>query len=96
MRDAVQKIRRAVQWIDNPAVPRVRSCFRTALLEQHCIAWARPLQLGLERALGLQIGSRDEFARALDRDLELLDLAKVANEAARCLQRGVSHDIEDR
>ena len=61
---------------------------RAAFLDQQAVAGPRPLQLGLQRALGLEIGGRDEIARPLDRDLELLDLAEIADQAARRLERG--------
>src|SRR5690242_14140719 len=95
MRNAVQKIRRAVQRIDNPAVPRVRPRFGSALLDQQGVAGACPPQLRLKNALGLQISGRDEFAGSLDGDLKLLDFAEIADETARRLERGVSHDIDD-
>ena len=47
-------------------------------------------------ALGAQIGGRDEIARALDRDLQLLDFAEIAVEGAGRLERGIRHDIDDR
>src|SRR5215813_8115418 len=96
MRDAVQEIRCAVERIDDPAVAWVAARDLAAFLEQEAIAGARALQLVFQGALGLQIRGRDELAGPLYRDLKLLDLAEVAHQAARRLQRGVRHDIDDR
>ena len=95
MRNAVEEIRGAVERVDDPAVARVAARHRTALLEQKPVAGADAGQFGLERALGLEVRGRDEFAGPLDRDLQLLDLAKIAQQPARRLERGIGHDIED-
>ena len=81
MRQAVQEIRRAVERIDDPAVAPVAAWRLAALLHEEAEAGPRALQLGLERALGLEVGVGDEIARALHRDLKLLDLAEIAEQA---------------
>ena len=96
MRDAVQEIGRAVERIDDPAMMRVAALGGAAFLEQQAIAGAGPRQFVLQRALGSEVGGRDEFARPLDRDLQLLDLAEIADQAARRFQSGVRHHIDHR
>jgi hypothetical protein len=54
MRDAVQKIRRAVEWVDDPAMPRIRPRRLAALLEEQPIARARPRQLCPQGATALR------------------------------------------
>ena len=52
------------------------------------------LQLRVERLLGAAVGGGDEIGRALERDLQLLDLAEIALERARGLARGGDHHVE--
>ena len=85
MRDAVQEIGGAVERVDDPAVALVAALAGAAFLEQHAVAGPGAAELGLERALGLEVGGRDEIARPLDRDLQLLDLAEIADQPARRL-----------
>ena len=96
MRDPVQEIGGAVERVDDPAVVWIGSFGRALFLEQQTIAGAGAQQLGLQCALGAQIGGRDEIARALDRDLQLLDFAEIAVEGAGRLERGVGHDVDNR
>ena len=92
----MQEVRRAVERIDDPAVMRVAARALAAFLEQQPIAGAGTRQLVLQGALGLQIGGRDEFARTLDRDLQLLDFAEIADEAAGRLEGGAGHHVDYR
>src|SRR5216683_3989523 len=96
MRDPMQEIGGAVERVDDPAVMWIGSRGRAAFLKQETVAGTGAQQFGLQRALGAQIGGRDEIARALDRDLELLNLAEIAVEGARRLERGVGHDVDNR
>ena len=80
---AVQEVGRAVERVDDPAVVRRRrapsaplSSSRKAVVGPG--AGSAPARI----LLGAAVGGGDEVARALDRDLELLDLAEVAHEVA--------------
>src|SRR5579883_2303047 len=73
------------------AVQEVRGA---ALLHQKPVAGACPRELGAQHLLGLQIGLRHEVAGSLHRDLQLLDLAEVADHAARCLEGGGGHHVD--
>jgi hypothetical protein len=93
MRDPVQEIGGAVERVDDPAMVRIAAFGRAAFLQENAVARAGPHQFGLQRALCVQIGGRDKVARALDRDLQLLDFAEIALQGARCLERGAGHDV---
>ena len=64
-----------------------------ALLHEETVAGAGAGELGKENLLGTMIGGADEIGRTLERDLELLDLAEIAREAAAGLAGGGHHDI---
>jgi hypothetical protein len=53
------------------------------------------VEVGVEHFLGALVGERDEIGRALQRHLEMLDLAEVALEAAAGAARGLDHDVDD-
>ena len=57
---------------------------------------ARPAQLFIEDGFGAVVGGRDEIRRALDADLQMLDLAEVAREAAARFPGGIDHDRHQR
>src|ERR1051326_3233634 len=65
MRDAVQKIGRAIEGIDDPTVARVAARDLAPSFEQEAVAGASAVQLVPQRALGFQVGGRYEFARPL-------------------------------
>ena len=94
LRDAVQEIRGAVERIDDPAVGLVGAFARAAFLAEKAVAGPRLGQFLQERLLGAAVGGGDEIGRALERDLQILDLAEVALERARGLARGGDHDVE--
>ena len=64
-----------------------------AFLAEEAVAGPRLGELGAERFLGAVVGGGDEIARALQRDLQVLDLAEVALErcARPCARRRSSH-----
>jgi hypothetical protein len=95
MRNAVQKIQRAVERIDDPAVRLVAAFARTAFLAEKAIAWARKLELFAQDFLGPPIRGGDEIGRALQRGLQVLDFAEIALERAARLTRGLDHHIEE-
>ena len=90
MRDAVEEIGGAVERVDDPAMVRVGALGLAAFLEQQPVARPGALQLGLQRALGAQIGGRDKIAGPLDRDLQLLDLAEIALEPRAALSAALA------
>ena len=91
----MQEIGGAVERIDDPGVGRVGAVVAAAFLAEEAVAGPRLGQLGAQRLLGLAVGGGDEIARALERHLEVLDLAEVALERARGLARGGDHHIDE-
>ena len=56
-----------------------------ALLGQEPVGGTRPGELGDQRLVGAVVGGRDEVARPLQRNLQVLDLAEVTGESATTL-----------
>ena len=73
---------------------RVGALAAAAFLAEEAVARPRLGQLGVEDFLGALVGGGDEVRRAFQRDLQLLDLAEVALEAARGLAGRGGHDVE--
>lgn len=89
MRQAVQEVGGAVQRVDDPAAGRILARLFAGFLADPAIVRPCGAQFFLDDALGLAVGAADEVARALDRDLKVLDLAEVLDEAAARLARGL-------
>src|SRR6266849_578836 len=96
LRNAVQEIGGAVERVDDPAMGLVGTLGSSALLAEKAVAGARLGELRAQNFLGAPIRRRDEISRPLQRDLQPLDLAEVALEAARRIVRGPDHDVEKR
>src|SRR5262249_50098012 len=95
MRNAVEGIGCAVERVDQPAVMRGAARLRSGLFEEEAVTRAGFGELGTKDLLGFEVGGGDELARSLDRDLQLLDLAEVADEATRRLERRAGHDVDE-
>src|SRR5215467_6668706 len=93
--NSVQKIQRAVERIDDPAVSLVAAFARAAFLAQKTVAGTRMLELVAQDFLGAPVGSGDEIGRPLERRLQMLDLAEIALERAARLARGLDHHVEE-
>ena len=93
MRNAVQEIGGAVERIDDEAVGAVGALDLAALLHQEAVAGPGAGQLVEHDLLGAVVGGGDEIGGALDRDLQLLDLAEIAREAAARFARGADHHV---
>src|SRR3546814_7373657 len=92
--DAVQEVGRAVERIDDPARAGLRAGRLAALLHQEAETRPRPRQLVANDPLGAGVRHADEVRRPLLGDLEALDLAEIADQAARRLLCGAYHDID--
>src|SRR5260370_1402028 len=77
VRYAVQKVRGAVERVDDPAVAAVALAL-AALFAEEAVFRPRACEFGAQRALGLDVGVADEIAGAFLGDLQLLDLAEGA------------------
>ena len=95
MRDAVQEIGGAVERIDDPAVGLVGAGVRAAFLAEKAVIRPRLGEFLAHDLFGAAVGGGDEIARALQRDLQVLDLAEIALEAAAGAVRRLDHDVED-
>ena len=89
----MQKIGGAVERVDDEAMGAVGAFDLAALLEQETVAGPRANELVVQDLLGASVGGGDEIGRAFQRDLELLDLAEVAREAAAGLAGGAEHHV---
>ncbi len=95
LRNAVQEIGGAVERIDDPGMALVGALARAAFLADEAVAGSRFREVGVEHLLGALVGERDEIGRALQRDLQMLDLAEVALQAAAGAARGLDHDVDE-
>ena len=94
--NAVQEVGGAVERIDDEAVGAIGAFDLAALLEEKAVARSRAGKLGMQDFLGAMVGGGDEIGRTFQRDLELLDLAEIAREAAGRLAGGGEHHIHQR
>ena len=95
MRDPVQEVHGAVERVDDPGVGRVGAGAPAAFLAQEAVARAGAIELLVQDVLGAMVGRADEVRRALERHLQMLDLAEIAPERARGFLRGLDHDVEE-
>src|SRR5499426_4543947 len=93
--NSVQKVQRAVERIDDPAVSLIAAFARAAFLAQKTVAGTRMLELVAQDFLGAPVGSGDEIGWPLERRLQMLDLAEIALERAARLARGLDHHVEE-
>ena len=82
MRNAVQEIGGAVERIDDPAMGLVGAGASAAFLAEEAVFGPRLGEFLAHDFFGAPVGGGDEIARALQRDLKVLDLAEIALEAA--------------
>src|SRR5262245_53033817 len=95
VRNAVQKVQRAIDRIDDPAVGLVAALPRAAFLAEETVARTRQFQLLAQDLLRQPVGGSDKIGRPFERDLQVLDLAEVALEPAARLVRGFDHHVEE-
>src|SRR5262249_8749719 len=96
MRNGMEEIGGAVERIDNPAMGLVGALMRAALFAKKAIIGARFRKFLAHNRLGAAVGGGHKIARALQRNLELFNLAEVALEATAGAMRRLDHDIKDR
>src|ERR1700756_1533600 len=66
-----------------------------AFLAEEAVAGTRLGEVGIEHLLGSFVGERDEVRRSFQRHLQMLDLAKIAFQAAAGAGRGLDHDVDE-
>ena len=94
MRDAVQEIAGAIQRIDDEARLAVLTRNIAALFHQEAIAGADCTQFIPQDSLRCLIGLGHEIGRAFAADLQMLDFAKVAAQAAARFACGFFHHAD--
>ncbi len=94
MRQAVEEVGGAVQWVDDPAVLRLRAHHLARLFHEEAELGPRALELVLEDLLGPAIGVGNEIGRTLAAHLELLDLTEIANQPAGRARHGPDHHLD--
>jgi hypothetical protein len=95
MRNAVQEIGGAIERIDDPPMTLVGAGARAAFFAEKAVVRPRLGEFLIDNFLGPPVGRGDEIARALERDLQMLDLAEIARQAAPGAARGFDHDVDE-
>ena len=95
MWDAMQKICRAIQRVNNPAVVSVRSLDDPLLFKQKSKGRAGVPQFIDQCLFCFQIGSRHKICRPFLRYLKLFDFTEITHHPARSLKGCVGHDSDD-
>jgi 3'-phosphoadenosine 5'-phosphosulfate (PAPS) 3'-phosphatase len=80
---------------DDPGVGLVGALAMAAFLAEEAVARPGLGEVGEEHLLGALVGERDEVRRALQRHLQMLDLAKIAFQATAGAERGLDHDVDE-
>src|SRR5271166_3414187 len=96
MRDAVQKVQGAIKRIDDPAMGLVRAFVAAAFLAEEAVAGTRRCKLGAQRLLGATVGRSHEIGGTLERNLQVLELAKIPLERAAGFLGGFDHHVKER
>src|SRR5436190_8801779 len=91
----MEKVHRAVDRIDDPAVGLVAALPHSAFLADEGVAGARLFELLPHDLLGASVRRGDEIGRPLERDLQVLELAEITLERAARLARGLDHHVEE-
>ena len=92
--NTVEKIRGAIERIDDPVMRLVGAFALAAFLTEKAVTGPRLHQFRVQCFLGAAVGGRHEIAGTLQRNLQFLQLAKVAFKRARGLARGGDHDVK--
>ena len=95
MRQAVQKVGRAVERVDDPAIRVVRTLDLAALFHHEAIFRTALGELFEDCLLGAKVRLGDEIGRAFLGDLQGLRFAEIAAQAFGRLPGGVNHDGHD-
>jgi len=78
-----------------PALLTAHAFAVAALFADEAVTGPRLGEIGVEHFLRALVGERDEVGWALQRYLQMLDLAEIAFQAAAGAARGLDHDIDD-
>ena len=92
VRNTVNEIRGTINRINHPNVLPVLAGDLTRLFQHEAPLRTRLLQLLADHLFSLAVSTGDEVRRCLLRHLQVLHLAEVARNSARCLAGSVDHD----
>ncbi len=90
----MQEVRGAVERIDQPAVLSVLGFNLAGFFHQEAVIRAGAAQFRVDDLFGAAVCLADIVAGALERNLKILDFAKIASEAAAGLHSGLYHNVE--
>jgi len=82
MRNAVQEICCAVQWVNNETVGFIRAFYLAAFFEQEAISGTSFGEHFNNRFFGHFIRARDEISWAFAGDLQMFDFVEIAQQSA--------------
>ena len=77
MGHAVQKVCRAIQWVNNPATCRIGPFGKAAFFAQPAIGRTRFCQFCADDLFGLDIGLGYKITRTFGANLQVLDFAEI-------------------
>src|SRR5437867_12566043 len=95
MRNPVQKVQRAVERVDDPAMRLVAAFACAAFFAQKAIPRPRMLELLAQDFLRALIRGGYEIGRPFEGGLQVLNFTEVALERAARLARGLDHHVEE-
>ena len=90
----MQKIRRAIQRVNNPAPGWVSPLSFAPFFGNPAIGWARLQQLVSDNLLSGNIGLGDKITHAFYRHLQIFNLLKILNQRPACLAGGLHHNVQ--
>ena len=90
----MEKIRRAVQRINNPNIARVLAFDAPTFLHQKTIIGPSLFQFTINNALGFHIGGRYKVGRPFPAHLKVLDFSEISNDSAAGLFGGLGHHVD--
>src|SRR5262249_58879538 len=95
MRNPVQKVQRAVERVDDPAMRLVAAFACAAFFAQKAIPRPRMLELLAQDFLRALVRGGYEIGRSVEGGLEVLNFTEVALEGAARVSRGLGHPLAE-
>ena len=92
MRDAVKKVARAVERVDDKARLALGASNLAAFFHQKAPIGTRDFEFPKNRIFGAFIGLRNEISRSLLRHLQMFDFAKIAAKLSTRFTGSFFHD----
>ena len=93
MGQTVQKVRRSVERVHDPAACWVLALFAATFFGQPAIGGTRAHQFFFDGLFGLKISAADKVACTFHGYLKVLYFTEILDQPAACAPRGLDHDI---